>query len=164
MKPAADEVEKYLHLHIPISRQMQLRVREISDRGIRLSAPLAPNVNHRSGVFCGSVSALDILAGWTLAHVAVRSWGLTSPIVIQRNSVEYLKPIQGDFEAFCPAPNERSWARLRETIGKRNRARITLEVELTAEADRVDTFTGAYVILQSERQSEAGPVAETEPA
>jgi len=164
IRPTAIEVEEYLHLHIPISREMGVTVREVSDEGIRLMAPLAPNINHRSGVFGGSVSALAILAGWTLVHVGMRASGLTSPIVIQRNSVEYLRPITGDFEAFCPAPDERRWTRLMESLQKRNRGRITLEVELEAEGERVGTFSGAYVVLQPERQSEAGPVNGTGPA
>lgn len=142
------EVESYLHTHIPITREMGVRVWSIDEEGVRLRAPLEPNINHRSTVFGGSASALSILAAWTLVHVRLRESGLTSRIVIQRNAMEYLRPIAGEFEAYCPAPAARSWERLVEGVERRGRGRITLEVELLAEGEIVGTFSGAYVVVR----------------
>ncbi|MEM6800756.1 MAG: YiiD C-terminal domain-containing protein, partial [Bacteroidota bacterium] len=81
------------------------RLKQVDENGITLKAPLIPNINHRSTVFGGSVSALAILAGWTLVHVNLQGLSLSSRIVIQRNSIEYLQPIDGDFIAVCPFPS-----------------------------------------------------------
>ena len=144
------EVEQYLHRHIPITREMGIGVAAIDEEGVRLTAPLEPNINHRSTVFGGSASAVASLAAWTLVHVRLRERGLTSRIVIQRNAVEYLLPITGTFEAFCPAPAARSWERLVEGVERRGRGRITLEVELIFEGEIVGTFSGAYVVVRPE--------------
>jgi thioesterase domain-containing protein len=61
-------LEEYLHGHIPLSRAMQVSVRELTDELVVLGAPLAPNMNHRSTVFGGSASALAILAAWSLLY------------------------------------------------------------------------------------------------
>jgi thioesterase domain-containing protein len=145
---AVSEVEAYLHKHIPITAEMGVRVLAIDEEGVRLSAPLEPNINHRSTVFGGSASAVAILAAWTLVHVRLRERGLTSRIVIQRNAMEYLLPITGTFEAFCPAPASRSWERLVEGVERRGRGRITLEVELFFGEEIVGTFSGAYVVVR----------------
>jgi thioesterase domain-containing protein len=141
------DVEDYLHQHIPLTAAMEVRVAAIDGEGVRLSAPLAPNINHRSTIFGGSASALAILAGWTQVHIRLREFGLTSRIVIQRNSMEYLLPIHGEFEAFCPSPPEAVWKRLVDGIRRRGRGRITLDVELFTEGDLAGTFSGAYVVM-----------------
>lgn len=158
------EIEEYLHRHIPMSSRMEVRVREIDEEGVRLAAPLAPNINHRSTVFGGSASALAILAGWTLVHARLRARGLTSRIVIQRSAMEYLLPIGGEFEAFCPTPPSRSWQRLVDGVARRGRGRITLEVELFAAGEIVATFSGAYVVIRPDEGGEAGPETRPEPA
>ena len=70
------DLEHYLHEHIPLSRAMQAQVLAASTEGITLGAPLAPNINHRETVFGGSASALAILAAWALVHTRLRAEGI----------------------------------------------------------------------------------------
>ncbi|MFB3040360.1 MAG: YiiD C-terminal domain-containing protein, partial [Candidatus Poribacteria bacterium] len=62
-------LEEYLHEHIPLSKAIGVKVVEADSAGVTLSAPLAPNINHRETVFGGSASAVAILAAWTLLYV-----------------------------------------------------------------------------------------------
>src|SRR3954470_15344709 len=96
------EVEVYLHEHIPLSAAMGVRVLACEAGGVRLHAPLAPNINHRATVFGGSASAVAILAAWTWLHFALRDAELPSRLVIQSNTMDYLAPIADDFEAYAP--------------------------------------------------------------
>ncbi|MDQ3556578.1 MAG: thioesterase domain-containing protein [Gemmatimonadota bacterium] len=146
----AREVERYLHTHIPLSRGMGVRVAALDEAGVRLAAPLGPNINHRSTVFGGSASALAILSAWTLLHVRLRAHSFAGHVVIQRNSVEYLSPIHGDFEAFCPTPPERVWGRFVDTLASRGKARLVLTAELLAAGVVTGTFRGEYVALGGE--------------
>lgn len=141
------ELEEYLHTHIPLTAAMEVVVTAVDRDGVRLRAPIAPNINHRSTVFGGSASALAILAGWTHVHARLREHGLTSRIVIQRNSIEYLQPMHGEFEAFCPTPGDAAWERLIEGVRRRGRGRISLEVELLFEGAIAGRFSGAYVVM-----------------
>src|SRR5487761_2583361 len=97
MTPA--ELEAYLHAHIPLSRAMSVGVVSIAAERVVLSAPLGPNINHRSTVFGGSASAVAILAAWSLLHLRLTGAGMESRLVIQKNSMDYLAPITGDFTA-----------------------------------------------------------------
>jgi len=94
-----DEVQQYLYDHIPLSKAMQVSVVAMSDAEVLLSAPLAPNINHRDTVFGGSASALAILAAWSLLYVRLRNAGVECRIVIQRNTMEFQLPMDGEFFA-----------------------------------------------------------------
>lgn len=150
MTRVARELERYLHTHIPLSRAMGMEVRSVDEAGVRLAAPYAPNVNHRGTVFGGSISALAILSAWTLVHLRLREERLAGTIVIQRNSMEYERPIAGEFEAFCPAPPEAEWERFLETLRRRSRARIILRAQLSGGGEPVGSFMGAFVATLSD--------------
>ena len=140
-------LETYLYEHIPISRDLGVRVLAADRAGVRLAAPLAPNVNHRDTVFGGSLSAVAILAGWSCLREALGHAGPTRRIVIQSNSIEYLAPAGGDFEAYCQAPPPDRWAVFERTLARRQRARIALTVDVTAAGELVAKFHGQYVVL-----------------
>lgn len=140
-------VEAYLHRHIPISQQMGVRVVSVDDTGVRLTAPLEPNINHQSTAFGGSVSSLAILSAWTLAHLGLRERGIEARVVIQRSSVDYSAPIEGDLEAFCPAPGEDDWARFIAAVQKRGRGRLRLHAHVTSDGVAGAEFHGLYVAI-----------------
>jgi thioesterase domain-containing protein len=142
------KVEQYLHEHIPLSKAMAVSVASINENGVILSAPLLPNINHRSTVFGGSISAVAILSAWTLVHVQLQILAIPSRIVIQSNSVEYIKPVQDEFQAHCVTPPQRSWQRFISAVSKRGKGRIVLEVELYAQGLQVGKFQGEYVALR----------------
>lgn len=140
-------LERYLHQHIPISLHLGAEVSEAGAERVRLRAPLAPNLNHRQTAFGGSLSALAILAGWAWLHLRLRERGHTGRIVIMRSSMEFLAPAEADFDASCAAPPPERWEQFVGTLDQRGRARLELDVELTAGGRPVATFSGQYVAL-----------------
>ena len=148
MLPNIVDVESYLHEHIPLSKSMEVKVKQVDENGITLAAPLLPNINHRSTIFGGSVSALAILAGWTLVHANLQALSLSSRIVIQRNSIEYLQPIDGDFMAFCPFPSMEVWQKFIKMLERKSKSRIELNVDVLADGVKVGSFMGVYVALR----------------
>lgn len=147
-------IERYLHSRIPITGAMGVKVLAVDDAGVRLWAPIQPNINHRSTVFGGSANALAILSAWTLLFVRLREPPLRSHIVIQRNTIEYLRPLCGDFEAFCIAPAEEEWTRFVHSLTRRSRARIALHAELRSGEELGATYHGTYV---ADRAAEETP-------
>lgn len=135
-------------MHIPLAQAMGVSVIDLSQTVVRLSAPLNPNINHRSTAFGGSISALGILAAWTYLHVQLQYLSLPCRIVIQSNSVEYLRPIDTAFQAHCFAPPQQSWERFIKTIAKRGKGRMTLNSEIHSEDLLAARFQGRYVALK----------------
>ena len=143
----APELETYLHEHIPLSAAMQLSVVALSERGVTLSAPLAPNVNHRNSVFGGSLASLATLAGWSLVHAGLLEIGLPSRVVVMSSQIEYLAPAVGRFEATCRRPEPRAWERFQESVRRRGKGRIALAVEVHSESVLAATLAGSFVAV-----------------
>lgn len=149
MKVDLASLEQYLHDHIPITQAMGVSVVAVDEAGVRLAAPFEPNINHRNTIFGGSAATLAILSAWTLVHVHLNAASLPSRIVIQRGDVDYLHPLNGDFEAFCPAPQPEQWGRFLRALQRRGRARIILKAELHGDGRLAGRFEGAYVAMHS---------------
>jgi thioesterase domain-containing protein len=140
-------LQSYLHTNIPLSAVMGVQVKAASPQAVLLWAPLAPNINHHQSVFGGSGAVLATLAAWTLLHVRLVHEQLDSQLVIQRSSMEYDRPIRGDFEAACRFGDEPAWHRFRTMLGKRGRARMTLNAYLLCGGVEMASFVGDFVAL-----------------
>jgi thioesterase domain-containing protein len=147
MTPAA--LEAYLHAQIPLTAGLGLRVRASGPAGVTLSAPLGPNINHHATVFGGSVSALAIVAAWSWLYLTLADRHVTAGIVIQRNAVEYLAPVTGDFEAHCAGAPAAVVARFLQTLQRHRRARLALEATVSQGGAGCATFQGEYVAVRT---------------
>ncbi len=141
------ELQHYLHDHIPLSKAMAASVVTMNECTVVLRAPLAPNINHRETVFGGSASTLAILAAWSLLYTRLRKQGITSRVVIQRNSMEYMQPILGEFTAHASLQNPDQWQQFTRMLSRKSKARISVVAELQHEGHVVGRFTGEFVAL-----------------
>ncbi|MBD3258762.1 thioesterase, partial [candidate division GN15 bacterium] len=121
---AITELEQYLHEHIPLSKAMAVSVVAANPGEVVLRAPLEPNINHRGTVFGGSASTLAILAAWSLVHTRLRGEGLDSRVVIQRNTMDYDRPIPEAFTARSELERPAGWDRFVRLLTRRGKARI----------------------------------------
>ena len=144
-----NELEKYLHEHIPLSKAMQVAVVRIQPETVVLSAPLAPNINHRDTVFGGSASAVAILAAWSLLHTRLTSEGISSRLVIQRNTMTYEHPIDGTFTAESAIESPEGWETFLRILRRRGKARITVCAVLSFAGQAAGRFEGEFVALNA---------------
>ena len=142
-----EQVRQYLYDHIPISKAMELDVVEATVDRVELSAPLAPNINHRSTVFGGSASALAIFSAWTLLHVRLTHQGIRCRLVIQRNNMNYDAPITDTFSAVCTLTDSDAWDRFMRMFERRKRARISAASVLYCKGKEVGNFSGDFVAM-----------------
>ncbi len=135
---------------MPITRHMGVKVLNSSgETGIRLLAPLGPNLNHHQTAFGGSISALAILAGWALMFTRLQSASFEGQIIIQRNSVHYVKPITDDFEAHCLPPDDSVWTKFTDMLARKAKARIELRIEVLQAGVLAGVLTGVYVAMKA---------------
>jgi thioesterase domain-containing protein len=142
-----ETLERYLCEQIPLAAAMGVRVRTATPQRVQLVAPLAPNINHNETVFGGSAAALATLSAWALLHLRTVGAGLRARLLIQRSTMEYERPIPGDFEAVCGFADELAWERFRATLIRRRRARLTLASHLLYDGERMAGFEGDFVAL-----------------
>ncbi len=139
------ELEAYLHAQIPLSRAMGVRVGAADVDHVLLHAPLAPNINHHETVFGGSVSALAILSAWSLVHLRLTAEGVASSVVIQRNSIDYERPVIGAFSAHSSLESVTAWERFRHILQRKGRARIAVQSKVEFDGEVAARFSGEFV-------------------
>lgn len=143
------DLQQYLHDHIPLSKAMAAVVRSVSAEGVTLEAPLAPNLNHRGTVFGGSASSLAILSAWALVHSRLRAEGLDSRLVIQRNTMAYERPMDGSFTATSALARPGDWPAFLRTLRRMGRARIAVVAVLHCVGQTTGRFEGDFVALEA---------------
>lgn len=144
------ELQQYLHDHIPLSKAMQITVERVSPESVILSAPLAPNINHRDTLFGGSASAAAILAAWSLLHTRLKGEGITSRLVIQRNTMSYDQPVDGAFTAASFLADGEDWPRFLRMLQRKGKARIAVHAELRFNGQIAGRLEGEFVALGCE--------------
>lgn len=138
-------LERYLHRQIPLSAAMDISVLAATPETVRLSAPLEPNINHKSTAFGGSLSTLGILAAWSLLHVRLKDAGLPSEIVIQSSHMDYDKPACGPFTAESSLADAAAWPLFLKTLTRRKLARIEVRSLVACEGIVAGRFAGKFV-------------------
>ncbi|MBI6682062.1 thioesterase domain-containing protein [Pseudomonas viridiflava] len=146
---AAAQLEQVLHHDIPLTREMGIRVIDWQNHRLRLHLPLAPNVNHKSTLFGGSLYCGAVLAGWGWLHLRLREAGIDDGhIVIQDGQISYPLPVREDAIAVCDAPDVAQWDRFITTYQRRGRARLQLPTHIHAQDsdESAVKFTGQFVL------------------
>lgn len=141
-------LEDYLHAQIPLSAAMGVTVVSADGDGVRLTAPLGPNINHKKTVFGGSASAVAILAAWSVLHLRLTGAGRDGEIVIQSNETAYDKPITAEFEAHAALVDPSAWPRFLTMFDRKGRARLEIESVLTCGGIVVGRLRGSFVALR----------------
>lgn len=143
-------LQKYLHERIPISKAMGVEVLDATANGVKLAAPLSPNINHRETVFGGSASAVAILSAWSLLFLRLKNETINSRIVIQRNTMIYEHPITDMFTASSVVCDPLIWSKFIITLKRKNRARVKINSILHCNERKVGGFEGDFVAMDSQ--------------
>ena len=144
MNPAA-ALERTLHDEIPLSQAMGIRVIAYDGASLKLTAPLAPNTNHKSTAFGGSLYSLAVMCGWGMVHLKLAEAALHKHIVIQDADIRYLLPIDQDMQAECSL-DESTLNKFLRTLKKYDRARLALDVVIKHQGQAAVEFSGRYVV------------------
>lgn len=139
-------LEHYMRDRIPMARAMGVRVLHVDDTGLTLTAPLEPNVNHQGTVFGGSAAAIGVLSAWLLVVARLRDAGVAGNVVIQRHTMDYLKPVTGDFLATAEAPSATEWGKALALLARKRPARLELQARLLLDDVVVGRLEGRFVI------------------
>lgn len=149
MPNEAAALEQVLHRDIPLTAEMGVRVLSWQDHQLRLHLPLAPNINHKSTLFGGSLYCGAVLAGWGWLHLRLREAGIEGGhIVIQDGQISYPLPVRNDAVAICNPPDANDWDRFLNTYQRRGRARLTLPTHICEQGNdqQAVCFVGQFVV------------------
>ena len=95
---AAAELEQRIRAAIPLAEAMQFHIESLSPGEIRVTAPLAPNINIHGTGFAGSIYSLAVLTGWALCTHLLDSAGIAAELVVARADIKYRAPVDARLE------------------------------------------------------------------
>jgi thioesterase domain-containing protein len=72
-------------------------------------------------------------------------------IVIQRNTMNYARPIVDGFGASSTLQDSLTWEKFVETLKRKKRARISVAAILSCNGEHVGDFEGGFVALRSQQ-------------
>ena len=137
-------LQQYMLDTIPLVHPMHVRVAACDATGLRLTAPLAPNINHERTAFGGSLASLATLACWGYLWLLLEDHpGMH--MVVNEAQIRYLRPVSGELSARCPAPPEEDLKKFLDTLGRRGRARLPLRAEFREADGLCAEYTGSFV-------------------
>lgn len=136
----SETLESAIRGGIPISAEMDFRVRELTQCSIQVSGGANQNINVHNTAFAGSLYSICTLAAWGLTFSKLPP---KSALVMAKAEIEYLRPVQGEIVAESSLDPDQVDTLLvsLETTGK---ARLTLPVTVNNQDKEAVKFT-AYL-------------------
>lgn len=142
------EFQRYLSERMPITGPsgMGFRVVRFDDDKVAIRAPLAANINDKNTAFGGSISSLLTITAWAMVVRLLSATEQTMPhVLIQKCSIEYLIPIEGDFEAIALRPDGASASRFLGMMRQFGKARIAVRSTISIQDQEAALFEGSFV-------------------
>ena len=133
---------------LPPLAAIQARVAAYDGHRLRMTAPLAPNVNDKGSAFGGSMTSLMTFAGWGLVTLQLQQAGMRADVFVADSTVRYLKPLYAELRAEAVLAPEQSWELFLATLVQRGRARIHLQARMIGtEGEVMADLAGRYVAI-----------------
>lgn len=143
-----EEFQELIYKQIPITKKMDFTIEEFSDEKISVKALLETNINHKSTAFGGSINTLLTMCGWAAVFKHIKPVDEEAHIVIQKSSVNYLKPITEDFTAVFKLKDSKKMQKFINTYIKRGKSRIEISTSIEINGVGCADFTGIYVVFK----------------
>lgn len=141
-------LQKNLINKIPLSHAMGIQVVQASETEVILSAPLDGNTNHQGTGFGGSIYSVAVLSGWGLLTAWLKHENIDAYVVIKTATIDYRRPVTGDFKARCCFTSEGDLVRMRKTMLSKGRGRIHLEAKVELAGEVCASLSGEYVVVR----------------
>jgi thioesterase domain-containing protein len=135
---------------MPITKYLQFSIDRYDENGLVLSAPLAPNVNHRGTAFGGSISMMATLAGYGMTLLILEDFGIPYHIVVQKGNISFNKPVKNNFKVICSHPKKDDHDKFKKMFLQKGMGRIYQHCTIQEIENNVDavSFNGAYVAIR----------------
>ncbi|GAB6196454.1 YiiD C-terminal domain-containing protein [Lysobacter xanthus] len=133
---------------MPPVRALQVSIDAFDGERLRLSAPLAANVNDKGCAFGGSLASLMTLACWGRVWLEVHAAGLDCDIYVADSHIRYLAPLYDDLVAEALLADGAQWSTFVSTLRAKGRARIELVARVAcADGTPATTFEARFAAI-----------------
>lgn len=140
--------EHTLFQRIPQTKNLGIHIARIEENQLTVSGSHAINKNHLDIVFGGSIAAISITTAWSLVQHKVEQAGLEGSLVIKWQEIDYLLPLNTDFECVASFASADDWAQFVNTYREKGRARITVHANMLSGTKTTSRFQGMFVLYR----------------
>lgn len=142
-------VERYLHVQIPLTQTMELRVLP-NEESFTVTAPVSANRNHLRTAFGGSINAVATLAAYGFLWWKLRGED-GCHVVVAESSIRFLRPVREMIWARCLAPEAKAWREFQSALAAKGSGKLRLEVRVEENGLTSAEFGGVFVARRGER-------------
>ena len=142
-----EELQKKVHNEIPLTKLMNINIKEYNEKQLITTAPLNININDKGTAFGGSLSTMTIISSWSLCWLISKELGFNSKnIVVIKNENSYKKPVTKDIVCYTQKPSQQEIATLKEKLQTKKSASIKINSIIIENNETCVEFQGYYVI------------------
>jgi thioesterase domain-containing protein len=124
------QFENLVRKEIPITKALDIRIENLTENSIRVTAPFEANKNIHNTAFAGSIYTVGTIAGWSLVNSIALKHELQGSVVLAKAEIQYKKPINGDIIARCSVSETPVLESFIQSFQRKKRARINLNIEV----------------------------------
>lgn len=142
-----DKLVETLREKIKLFDHLGIQVHELTPHGIHFRVSLEDNTNHKGTAFGGSLYSVAVTAAYALVLHGLRERNIaTENIVIQKGQIQYLKPVESDFDVYCSFPSDQEAETFYNTLKTHQRVRDELSVRIEVAGDLKALLKGVFVV------------------
>ena len=142
-----EELQKKLHNEIPLTKLMNINIKEYNEKELITTAPLNININDKGTAFGGSLSTMTIISSWSLCWLISKELGFDSNnIVIIKNETSFRKPVTKDIICYTKKPSLNEIEILKQKLETKKSASIKINSIIIENNETCVEFQGYYVI------------------
>lgn len=142
-----EKLQEKLHTQIPLTKLMDIKIKDYNDVNLITTAPLEININDKGTAFGGSLSTMTIISSWSLCWLITNELGYKNTnIVVIKNENSYKRPVTKDLECFTIKPTKEEIVLLKKKLDLKGSASIKIKSYIKEEKEVCVEFEGYYVI------------------
>lgn len=134
---------------IPLVRQMDISVADVSTEKTSIDAPLASHFNYEGTAFGGSLSTVAIISCYLHLHNYLKENNYqVQTQVIQDANTKYLIPVTSDFRSCASFFSVVDLEKFKKMLSKKKIGRVKLCAAITTKSssEKLVLFTGSFVV------------------
>ncbi|KYG63153.1 hypothetical protein AZI86_15715 [Bdellovibrio bacteriovorus] len=148
MEVNSQDIINTLKKKIALYEHLGIQSVNIEPHRVSFKVSLAKNTNHKGTAFGGSIYAVAVLASYAMVLTGLKARGIpTEDIVIAKGDIQYIEPVETDFEVVCEFPDTRSEHDFYEELRAAGKVRGALHSYILAEGgSRKASLKGVFVV------------------
>lgn len=142
-----DELQEKLHNEIPLTKMMNIKIQDYTEKELITTAPLDINVNDKGTAFGGSLSTMTIISSWCVCWLISKELGFDSKnIVVIKNENSYRSPVTKDIICYTQKPSKEEIEIFNQKLETKKSASIKINSSIIEDDKVCVEFQGYYVI------------------